>query len=156
MVTQKDMSRLSAIKQNGQPMSCMPALCLQDICLSGDMSVPPSNASGDRCHQGKGVPWQRTTQAQVAGMLRVQVSIHTTEFSGPHPKARWPSRKSQGTGAVSPFVRVLCCAFSLLKSTQSCVEYPEKEGAEKEGWSPPGSPGILPHPTTSTEHWLTG
>lgn len=98
------------------------------------------------------VPWQRTTQAQVPGMMRVRnpVSIHTTAFSGPHPKARWSSQGNQGTGAVSPFVIVLCCDFSLLKSTRSCVEYPGKDGAGKEGWSPPVSP--VPHTTTSSGH----
>lgn len=128
----------------------MSALCLgTSPCLETYLSQLEMLLETDAIKaSGEGLPWQRTTQAQVPGMMRVQnpVTIHTTAFSGPHPKARWSSRGNQGKGAVPPFVTVSCCDFSLLKSSWSCVEYPGKAGAGKEGWNPPVSPEYLTLP----------
>lgn len=156
-MAQKDVNCLSAVKENGQPVSYVPAPCLGDICLPGDMlSDPPGNECFRRAmpsRQGcRVVPWQTAIQPQVPGVLTpIPVSTHAREFPGPHLKPHWSSYGRVRETKAPSLCLLPSWAVVSLCYTQGCAETSRKEGSRKGGVEPPVSPG--PSPSPGHHHW---
>lgn len=158
MVAQKDVNCLSAVKGNGQPVSYVPAPCLGDICLPGDMlSVLPGNECFQRAmpsRQGcRVVPWQTAIQPQVPGVLTPITRVHTRQRI-PRTTPEATGRPMVGSGKPKHHPSV-CCRLGLwfLSATLKAVQrHPGKEEAGREGWSLQCPQVPAPLPATTTGH----